>query len=199
MSTTVISVTSFETVSVGRSKAVYRWTPFELVKAFGGRVFSIAKHITHNDDEAEDVLIETFVEVCSDLDRRQEDEKVWLRLVTIAVREAFSKLRNRGEGRRLLDRVADSCEDLVIREVSVWGENYQQHYSSDETNSVLEQGMRSLDPMCRTVFVLRDIEEISVEHIAGMVNRSAAAVEICLLRARLQLREFLAGQMRLQQ
>jgi DNA-directed RNA polymerase specialized sigma24 family protein len=52
--------------------------------------------------------------------------------------------------------------------------------------------------MCRTVFVLRDIEEISVEHIAGIVNRCVAAVEICLLRARLQLREFLAGQMRLQ-
>jgi RNA polymerase sigma-70 factor (ECF subfamily) len=199
MSTTVIPATSFYAVSVERSKAVDRWTPFELVKAFGDRVFSVAKHITQSDDDAEHVLIETFSEVCSDLDRRQESEKVWLRLVTIAVREAFSKLRNRGEGRRLLDQVADSSEDLVIREVSVWGENYQQHYSSDDTTCVLEQGLRSLDPMCRTLFVLRDIEDISVRHIAAIVNRSVAAVEICLLRARLQLREFLAAQMRVQQ
>ena len=38
---------------------------FELVKAFGDRIYSIAKHITQNDDAAEDVLIETFLEVCS--------------------------------------------------------------------------------------------------------------------------------------
>jgi RNA polymerase sigma-70 factor, ECF subfamily len=198
MNSTVISENSFEAGCVGRPKAVGGCTSFELVKAFGDRIYSIAKHITQNDDAAEDVLIETFLEACSDLDGCQEDDKVWLRLVTTAVRGAFSKLHNRGEGRRLLDRVPDSCEDLVVREVSVWGE-YQQHYSWERTTCVLEHGLRSLDPMCRTVFVLRDIEEISVEHIAGIVNRCVAAVEICLLRARLQLREFLARQMRQQQ
>ena len=198
MNITVISEDSFEAGWVRRAKAMGGCASFELVKAFGDRIYSIAKHITQNDDAAEDVLIETFLEVCSDLDGCPEDEKVWLRLVTIAVREAFSKLHNRGEVRRLPDRVPDLCEDLVVREVSVWGEIYQQHYSSERTTCVLEQGLRSLDPMCRTVFVLRDIEEISVEHIAGIVNRCVAAVEIRLLRARLQLREFLAGQMRLQ-
>jgi RNA polymerase sigma-70 factor (ECF subfamily) len=198
MNTTVISENSFEAGWAGRPKTVGGCTSFELVKAFGDRIYSIAKHITQNDDAAEDVLIETFLEVCSDLDGCHEDDKILVRLVTIAVREAFSKLHNRGEGRRLLHRAPDSCEDLVVREVSVWGENYQQHYSWERTTCVLEHGLRSLDPMCRTVFVLRDIEEISVEHIAGIVNRCVAAVEICLLRARLQLREFLAGQMRLQ-
>jgi RNA polymerase sigma-70 factor (ECF subfamily) len=198
MNTTVISENSFEADRVGRPKTMGGCASFELVKAFGDRIYSIAKHITQNDDAAEDVLIETFLEVSSDLDGYQADEKVWLRLVTIAVREAFSTLHNRGQGSPLLDRVVDSSEDLVVREGSVWGENYQQHYSWERTTCVLEQGLRSLDPMCRTVFVLRDIEEISVEHIAGIVNRCMAAVEICLLRARLQLGEFLAGQMRLQ-
>jgi DNA-directed RNA polymerase specialized sigma24 family protein len=125
------------------------------------------------------------------LDGRHEDEKVWLRLVTIAVREAFSNLHNRGEGPRLLDGVADSYEALVVRELSVWGDNYQERYSRARTTRVLEHGLRSLDPMCRAVFVLGDIEEISVEHIAKIVNRGVAAVEVCLLRARLQLREML--------
>jgi RNA polymerase sigma-70 factor (ECF subfamily) len=197
MNTTVISENSFEAGWVRRPKAMGGCASFELVKAFGDRIYSIAKHITQDDAAAEDVLIETFLEVCSDLDGCQEDERVWLRLVTIAVREAFSKLHNRGEGHRLLDRVADSYEDLVVCEFSVWGDDYQQGYSRERTTGVLEHGLRSLDPMCRTVFVLRDIEEISVGHIAGIVNRCVAAVEICLLRARLQLREFLAGQMRL--
>ena len=199
MNTTVISENSFEAGWVGRPKAMGGCAPFELVKAFGDRIYSIAKHITQNDNAAEDVLIETFLEVCSDLDGGQEDEKVWLRLATIAVREAFSKLHNRGEGRRLLDRVADSYEDLVVCEVSVWGENYQQHYSWERTPCVLEHGLRSLDPMCRTVFVLRDIEGFSVEHIAKIVNCCVAAIKVCLRRARLQLREMLTRQMRQQQ
>jgi RNA polymerase sigma-70 factor (ECF subfamily) len=196
INTTLISENSFEASWVGRPNAGDDCGCLELVRTFGDRIYSIAKRITQNDDAAENVLIETFLAVCSDLPGCQ-DENVWLRLVAIAVREAFSNLHNRGEGRRLPDRVPDSCEDLVVREVSVWGE-YQQHYSWERTTCVLEHGLRSLDPMCRTVFVLRDIEEISVEHIAGIVNRCVAAVEICLLRARLQLREFFAGKMRLQ-
>ena len=199
MNTTVISEHSFEAGRVGRPKTMGGCASLELVKAFGDRIYSIAKHITQNDDAAEDVLIETFLEVCSDLDRSQADEKVWLRLVTIAVREGFSTLHNRGQGHPLLDRVADSYENLAVREFSVWGDNYQQRYSRERTTCVLEHGLRSLDPMCRTVFVLRDIEDTSVEHIATIVNRSVAAVEVCLLRARLQLREMLTRHMRQQQ
>ena len=199
MNTAVISKNSFEAGWVGRPKAFGGCASFGLVKAFGDRIYSIAKHITQNDDTAEDVLIETFLEVCSDLDGCQEGEELWLRIVTIAVRKAFSRLHNRGEGRRLLDCVPDSYEDLVVREFYVWGDDYQQRYSQERTTCVLEHGLRGLDPMCRTVFVLRDIEDTSVEHIATIVNRSVAAVEVCLLRARLQLREMLTRRMRQQQ
>ena len=199
MNTTVISENSFEASWVGRPKGWDGCAAFDLVQAFGSRIYSIAKHITQDDDAAENVLIETFLEVCSDLDGYRSDEKTWLRLVTIAVREAFSKLHNRGQGRPLLDRVVDSYEDLVVSELSVWGDDYQQRYSRERTTSMVEHGLRSLDPMCRTVFVLRDIEATSVEHIATIVNRCVAAVEVCLLRARLQLREMLTRQMRQQQ
>jgi DNA-directed RNA polymerase specialized sigma24 family protein len=139
------------TVMFQRQKTMGGCASIELVQAFGGRIYSMAKHITQNAVAAEDVLIETFLEVCSEY---QADENAWLRLVTIAARGAFSKLYNQGHGRPLLDRFP---------------------------NSSLEYGLRSLDPMCRTVLVLRDIEDISAEDIATIVNRSAAAVEVCLL------------------
>jgi RNA polymerase sigma-70 factor (ECF subfamily) len=199
MNTTVIPENSFEVGWVGRPRPVGGCAYSELVKTFGGRIYSIAKHLAQDDVAAEDILIETFLEVCSNLDGYQDSEELWFRLVTIAVREAFSKHHNRGEGRRLLDCVPDSYEDLVVRELTVWGDNYQQRYSPEGTTCVLEYGLRILDPMCRTVFVLRDIEEISVEYVAKIVNRSVAAVEVCLLRARLQLGEMLTGQMRQQQ
>jgi len=194
MSTTAIPAAFFDAVEARPRSAKTR--TFEMVKAFADRIFSVAKHITQNDDDATDVLIETFLRVCPDLWGSGQDEKVWLRLVSIAVTEAFSKLCKRGEGRFPPDQDADPCDDVVIRELSVWGDGYPQCYSPERTNDILEHGLRSLDPMCRTVFVLRDIEEIPVKHIARIVKRSVAAVEVCLLRARLQLREALARQMR---
>jgi DNA-directed RNA polymerase specialized sigma24 family protein len=113
--------------------------------------------------------------------------------VTAAVKEAFLKLGARGENHPRPDQV-DPCEELLIRELFVWGDSYQPRDSPEGKTRVLEHGLRSLDPMCRTVFVLKDIEGISIEHIAPIVNRSVAAVEVCLLRARLQLGEMLAHQ-----
>ena len=79
-----------------------------------------------------------------------------------------------------------------MREIFVWGDNYRHHHSPEQTADILEQAMWSLDPICRAVFVLRDIEEIPIEEAALVLNRSVPAVEACLLRARLQLREQLA-------
>jgi RNA polymerase sigma factor (sigma-70 family) len=180
-----------------RPKAADGCDPFELVKTFGTRVFSIAKQITQNDEVAGDVLIEAFLEVCPDLDGCEEDDLVWLRLMAVVVREAFSKLRNRDEDHPRQDQV-DPSEDLLTRELLVWGDYYQPGDPPEGRTRVLEHGLRSLDPMGRTVFVLKDIGGISVEHIARIVNRSAAAVEVCLLRARLRLGEMLTQQRRAQ-
>jgi len=193
MSTAMISV---EAVWAGHAKARENWALSELLKPFGRRLFSIAKHITQNDGDAEDVLIETFLEVCSDWDGCEEDEEFWVRLLTIAVKKAFLRPHRGGEGCPRLDEVVESCEDVVIRELSVWGNSNQQHDPREPATGILEHGMRSLDPMCRAVFVLHDIEEISVELVAEILSRSVPAVKVCLLRARLQLRDVLASELR---
>jgi RNA polymerase sigma-70 factor (ECF subfamily) len=179
---------------VGCLKAAPSCLPSELVKTFGSRVFSLATHITQNDEDAENVLTETFLEVSPDSDECPDEEALWLRLVTLAVKKALSNLASRGAVSGL-DQVNNSY-DLMVRELSIWGDDYQKRYSKKQMSHVLEDGLRSLDPMARTVFVLRDMEQISVDIIAGIVNRSVAAVEVCLLRGRLQLREALARCMR---
>jgi RNA polymerase sigma-70 factor, ECF subfamily len=187
------SVDSFGACCARRAKPAYTLDPFELVRAFGARVFAIARHITQNDDDAGDVLIEAFLEVCPDLEDCPNNEQAWLRLVAVAVRKAFLKLRAAVKEHKCPDQV-DASEELVIRELFVWGDDYQPSDSSERTTRLLEHGLRSLDPMCRTIFVLKDIEGIRVEQIATIVNRSAAAVEVCLLRARLRLGEMLGRQ-----
>ena len=160
------------------------WTPSRLTKTFGDRVFSVARHITQNDDIAADVLIETFLEVCCDLEGRGGKE-LRRRLVTAAAKRALVKLS---------EQTGDSSEELVAREFLVWGDDYPRHQNKEQLSHALEHGLSILAPMSRAVFVLRDMEQLSMEQIAEIVNRSIPAVEVCLLRARLQLRELLTTQ-----
>jgi RNA polymerase sigma-70 factor (ECF subfamily) len=159
---------------------------------FGSRVLRLAKYITESDADAEDVLVETFLKACADGSGSRADEGMRVRLATIAVREALARRCHRGH-----TEVDDNLrEDMVIREIFVWGDNYRQRHSPEQTADILEQAMWSLDPICRAVFVLLDIEEIPVEEAALVLNRPVPALEAYLLRARLQLREQLARSFR---
>jgi RNA polymerase sigma-70 factor, ECF subfamily len=162
----------------------------ELVKHYDRRVFRMAKQITQNDDDAEDVLQETFLKAYTHLDDFQGNSKFYTWLVRIAVNEALMKLRKRRSSRTVpLDEPIDTGEDEVVREIAVWDENPEQQYSRDELSSILEEAVESLKPAYRTVFILRDIEEMSIEETAEALNLSISAVKSRLLRARLQLRE----------
>jgi RNA polymerase sigma-70 factor, ECF subfamily len=167
----------------------------ELVTHYERRVFRMAKQITQNDDDAEDVLQETFLKAYTHLDNFQGNSKFYTWLVRIAVNEALMKLRKRRSDKTVpLDEPINTGEDEMVREIAVWDENPEESYSREELSSVLNEAIQSLKPAYRTVFVLRDIEELSIEETAEALNLSISAVKSRLLRARLQLREKLTRQ-----
>jgi RNA polymerase sigma-70 factor, ECF subfamily len=162
----------------------------ELVTHYDRRVFRMAKQITQNDDDAEDVLQETFLKAYSHLSDFQGNSKFYTWLVRIAVNEALMKLRKRRSDRTVpLDEPIDTGEDEVVREIAVWNDNPEERYSREELGQILDDAIQSLKPAYRTVFILRDIEELSIEETADVLKLSISAVKSRLLRARLQLRE----------
>ena len=162
----------------------------ELVDKYERKIFRLAKHITQNDEDAEDVLQESFMKAYSNLDSFQGQSKFYTWLVRIAVNEALMKLRKRKSDRTVsLDEPHETEEDTVSREIAVWDDDPEQKYSREELRGILERAVESLKPAFRTVFVLRDIEELSTEETAEALGISIPAVKSRLLRARLQLRE----------
>ena len=161
-----------------------------MLRHYDRRVYRMAKQITQNDEDAEDVLQETFLKAYTHLDNFQGNSKFYTWLVRIAVNEALMKLRKRRSDKTTpLDEPVDTGEDQVIREIAVWDENPEQQYSREELTRVLDEAVQSLAPIYRTVFILRDIEELSIEETAEALQLSISAVKSRLLRARLQLRE----------
>ena len=195
MSTSAISPGFDEAPLVARAKAGDANAFSELVSHYERRVFRMAKQITQNDDDAEDVLQETFLKAYTHLDNFQGNSKFYTWLVRIAVNEALMKLRKRRSDRTVpLDEPIDTGEDEMVREIAVWDENPEESYSREELGEILDQAIQSLKPAYRTVFLLRDIEELSIEDTAEALKLSISAVKSRLLRARLQLREKLTRQ-----
>lgn len=197
MSSSTVTPAFDESALVTRAKAGDVDAFSELVKHYDRRVFRMAKQITQNDDDAEDVLQETFLKAYTHLDDFQGNSKFYTWLVRIAVNEALMKLRKRRSDRTVpLDEPIDTGEDEMVREIAVWDENPEETYSREELADILDQAVQSLKPAYRTVFILRDIEEMSIEETAEALGLSISAVKSRLLRARLQLREKLTRQFR---
>jgi RNA polymerase sigma-70 factor (ECF subfamily) len=162
----------------------------ELVRRYEPKIYRLALHITQNKEDAEDVLQETFLKSYEHLDQFQGNSKFYTWIVRIAVNQALMKLRKRKTDRSVsIDEGIDTGEDTVVREIAAWDENPEQRYSREELGEILDSAVQSLAPPYRTVFVLRDIEELSTEETAEALDLSIPAVKSRLLRARLQLRE----------
>ncbi len=179
-----------ETSLVVRAKAGDDEAFSELVNQYERRIFRTARNITQNDEDAEDVLQEAFLKAYSNLDSFQGNSKFYTWLVRITVNEALMKLRKRKTDRSVsLDEKLDTGEDTVIREIAVWDGTPEQRYSQEEIRGILDREIETLEPIYRTVFQLRDIDELSTEETADSLGISIPAVKSRLLRARLQLRE----------
>lgn len=186
-----------ETALVAGARAGDQQAFGELVSHYERKIYRLAKHITQNDEDAEDVLQEAFLKAYEHLPGFQGISKFYTWLVRIAVNEALMKLRKRKGDRTVpLDEPVDTGEEMVKREIAVWEDNPEQRYSHEEMQRILDEAVQSLKPDFRTVFILRDIEELSTEEAAETLGISIPAVKSRLLRARLALREKLTRQFR---
>ncbi len=161
----------------------------ELVNRYERKIFRLGMNITQNREDAEDVMQEAFLKSYTNLDRFQGDSRFYTWLVRIAVNQALMKLRKRRPNQFSLDEPLHGEDDSVFREIEDWGPSPEKKFAQTELNDILNTVIGELDPIFRVVFLLRDVEGISTEDTAQILDISAAAVKSRLLRARLKLRQ----------
>ncbi len=169
----------------------------ELVNRYERKIFRLTQHITENREDAEDALQDAFLKAFSHLDQFQGNSRFYTWLVRIAVNESLMKLRKRKSAEVVsLDEPVETEDDFIPREVASWQENPEQKYARQELQDILDRAVNTLPPVYRAAFVLRDLEQLSTEETAEVLNLSVPAVKSRLLRARLQLREKLSKNFR---
>ncbi len=164
----------------------------ELVNRYESRIFRLAMNITQNREDAEDATQDAFMKSFQHLSDFQGGSRFYTWLVRIAVNEALMRLRRRRPNVTSLDEPIQTDEDLMPREIQDWGPTPEKRYEVTELNSILSSAIAELDPIFRTVFILRDVEDLSTEETAEALGISVPAVKSRLLRGRLKLREKLS-------
>ena len=163
-----------------------------LVNFYDKRIYQIAYRIVENNHDAEDVLQEAFLKAFESLDRFRRESSFYTWVVQIAVNGALQRVNKRRK-RPTVSLDNSSKDDGAFRptEIVVWEEDPEKLYSKKETHVILERAIASLPVIYRTVFLLKDVENLPVDTIAKTLGISRAAAKSRLIRARLELREYL--------
>jgi RNA polymerase sigma-70 factor (ECF subfamily) len=162
----------------------------QLVKRYDRKLLRIAQSVTHNTEDAQDAVQDAFLKAFQNLGQFREESQFSTWLFRITVNEALMKLRKQRAIREVsLDDDCQADVDMFPMEVIDWAPNPEQLYWASELRDILISALKELPPTLRTVFVLRDIEGLSTDQTAEVLNLSQTAVKARLWRVRLQLRE----------
>jgi RNA polymerase sigma-70 factor, ECF subfamily len=158
------------------------------------RVYSLAMRMLRQAEDAEDVTQETFLSALENLDgfRGEASFSTWL--LRIASHAALKILRKRkGLEMVSLEAATEASEqyDSVPHPefIADWRQSPEQLVHQNEIQRLLDDALSRLDEKHRLVFLLRDVEGLSIRETAEALGLSETNTKVRLLRARLQLRE----------
>lgn len=182
-------VTLIERICSGDQTAFY-----ELIKPYERAVYVSAFSILQNEADAEEVAQEAILKAFTHLKGFRRESKFSTWLIQIAINE--SRMRLRKDRKHLYESIDDSKDseegDYLPKDYADWREIPSEELQRSRLKEALQKAIADLAPKYREVFVLRDVEEMSISDTAKALGITEASVKTRLLRARLQMRDALA-------
>lgn len=166
----------------------------EIMQRNNTRLYRVARTVLRNDSEAEDVLQETYFKAFQHLPEFRGDAKISTWLTRIALNEALARLR-RSPAPVGSPVEPPAREAEVIPFPNGSGDDPERAAARREIAGLLERAIDALPEPFRVVFVLRAVEEVSVEEAAQQLAIPEATVKTRLHRAKRMLRKSLDAEM----
>jgi RNA polymerase sigma-70 factor (ECF subfamily) len=168
-----------------------------LMRRHNGKLFRIARAILKDDADAEDALQDGYLQAYRRIDEFRGDAQLSTWLVRIVINQALMRLRRQKRDRVVVpfggDQGADGGPSADVADDR--GESPSDAALRGEVRRLLERRIDELPVAFRTVFVMREVEDMTVEETAAGLSIPAATVRTRLFRARALLREALARDM----
>jgi RNA polymerase sigma-70 factor (ECF subfamily) len=165
-----------------------------IVDAYSSKIYRLATKMLNQQQDAEDVLQETFIKAYRGLKSFDGRSKISTWLFRIATNEALMVLRRKHPEVVSIDEPIETEEgEQEPIQIVDWCCLPEEELLSEETKERLDAAVQKLPERLRVVFILRDINDLSTHETAEILGLSDTAVKTRLSRARLRLREELSA------
>ena len=166
----------------------------DLIRPYERMVYLTLFSMVKNEAEAEDGAQEAMINAYRHLGSFRGEAKFSTWLIQIAVNEARRKRRK--DHKSLYDSIDEKAEDeesdYYPKDFADWRDTPSETLQRAELRTALRNAIASLNPSFHEVFVMRDIQNLSIAETADVLQISEALVKTRLLRARLKIRDALA-------
>jgi RNA polymerase sigma-70 factor, ECF subfamily len=169
----------------------------DLIRPYERSVYIMALSLLHNEADAEDAAQEAFLKAFRNLAHFRGEAKFSTWLISITLNEARSRLRS-GKTMKMesLDEPPEGQGHVTPALLRDWREIPSEALERQEVRSLLQQAVTGLPLIYRQVFLLRDVEELSVNESADALGITVASVKVRLHRARIMLQKKLVPQLK---
>jgi RNA polymerase sigma-70 factor (ECF subfamily) len=167
----------------------------QLMRRYNGRLFRVARSILKDDPEAEDAVQDAYLQAYRHIDDFRGDAQLTTWLTRIVVNQALGRLRSKKRDRNVVSIAEGRGDTGRAAHAEIPDDHHEpppQAAFRAEIRRLIEQKIDDLPDAFRTVFVLRDIEDMTVQETAECLSIPPATVRTRLFRARALLREALA-------
>ena len=164
-----------------------------LMRRHNGKLFRVARAIVRDDAEAEDVLQDGYLEAYKRIGDFRGEAQLSTWLTRIVINQALMRLRKQKRERVVVPfRSGDDRGPHESEVVDDKAESPRDATMRAEARRILERRIDELPVAFRAVFVMREVEDMTVEETAACLSIPTATVRTRLFRARALLRESLA-------
>jgi RNA polymerase sigma-70 factor (ECF subfamily) len=168
-----------------------------LIRPHERSVYVMALSLLHDEADAEDAAQEAFLKAFRNLANFRGDSKFSTWLISITLNEARSRLRSKKIARlESLDTPPEDEGHVTPALLRDWREIPSEALERKEVRSLLQEAITNLPTIYREVFLLRDVEELSVSESAEALGITIASVKVRLHRARIMLQKKLVPQLK---
>jgi RNA polymerase sigma-70 factor (ECF subfamily) len=169
----------------------------ELIQRFQGPVYNLAWRLLNDPADASDVVQEVFLKIFRNVGSFRGDSTLRTWVYRIAVNESHNRRRWLFRHRRGETGIEESYDDSDVRERPLMdeGETPFDFTVNREAQILLEEGLEAINPVFRAALVLREMEDLSYEEIAAVLEVSIGTVKSRILRGRDALRRYLANRL----
>ena len=161
------------------------------------RLYRVARAVMKDNTEAEDVVQETYLSAFSNLPNFRGDFSLATWLTRIALNEALGRKRRQRATVTLenVETAQETSAQIVQFSTMNTETDPERSAAQREIRKLLERALDALPEPFRLVFVMRDVEEMSIEETASHLGIRRETVKTRLHRARRLLRQSLEGQL----